>query len=105
LTNAFRPERQQGESFEDYKQRRRVLNAIRVARQNQERHGPLPGSAAFTEFKQRGNPQRRLYKRAKASKQRKQHQHPLRDANGAYTLVGRNPRRMWLAGVSSRLGF
>jgi hypothetical protein len=47
----------------------------------------------------------------------KQHKHPLRDENGAYTLVGRGKpssqafaslmslRRMWLAGISAQRGY
>lgn len=76
-------------------------------------------------MKQRTNPKRNVERRArrtakrlrttlaqmlKPSRERKhvQHQHELRDVNGAYTLVGSNPyskRRMWLAGVSAQRGY
>jgi hypothetical protein len=43
-----------------------------------------------------------------ATRKRAQHHHPLRDAHGAYTLVGRvkvgdlTHRRKWLAGISAQ---
>ena len=81
----------------------------------------MPGAAHF--LGQRTNPaknvQRQLRRQAKAArvsasqqakpvKQRKhkQHRHPLRDADGAFTLVGKraliDERRVWVAGESAR---
>lgn len=100
MINPHKPERAEGESFEDYKVRRaysqrlvrymtRGGDASRVfANPERARERRLKAQAILERMKQRGQ---------KTHKRRQKH-HP-KDANGiAIVYVGRNPRRRWREG-------
>lgn len=138
--NLHSNERHEGESWPDYKARRAESKAA-IKRMTQ-----APTQAKFIPSKPTDVPlignwwlgqhknivhngvrlERRMAKFAKLMQSQRlkpgnprkhvQHKHPLRDINGAFTYVGRDPlkrigrdgkeiRRVWLAGISAQRGY
>lgn len=116
-----RPERLDGETYEQYRKRRARSNAASKELRKAKDPGPLLteyGPSLF--LGQHTNPQRnagRAQLKAKRqsdngqhpklakTRKRKPHHHALRDQHGSFTLVGSYPRRKWLGGISAKRGF
>lgn len=113
--NLYTPERQEGESQRNYKERRAIakaaVRAMTLAGIGDQRK--LPGSREQLRDAQRsnGNGPSGIYSQGLVQPQRKRDQrrmawlHRQRDEFGAFTKTGRNPRRIWLAGISAQRGF
>jgi len=118
--NVHTPERQSHESQADYRARQRKsceASLATVLVHDSRRQGVLERQKPMSrEDKRRAavaksKPAAPGPKFAKPRKH-KQHTHPIRDAHGAHTLVGRKfafngetIRRMWLAGLSAQRGY
>ena len=137
-----KPERQEGETQAQYRERQaKSRDAVRLMTKGPKQApavSPLDVSRFFLgQHTNAAKNARRTFNREcqiaihekahqqKAAKprKRKQHVHPLKDAHGAYTLIGKErtlircivdsgtcfeeqePRRVWLAGISAQRGY
>lgn len=116
--NVHTPERQQNETQQQYRERRAKSRAAVKAMTKGPTQTPAFNALDVSRFflgqhtnpkrNRGGEPARDMGQHPKFALQRKrkQHKHPQRDAIGqVITLVGKEPRRVWLAGISAQRGY
>lgn len=107
MPNVHTPERQPNETQAEYRARqalsRQISKTTSVFHDSQQRGTYVSGkNRKERRAAGRDNGQHPKFDRERSHKQ---HEHHQRDSNGAFTFVGREPRRQWLAGVSAQRGY
>lgn len=124
-SNLHRPERQPGETKDQYRARERASRYVATLGREVETGNPIRLTGLGDQHKAASSRQRlRDSQRqngrgpkgvfgagiaaaaAKARRDSNEHlaKHPRRDENGAYTVIG-SSRRMWRAGISAQRGY